>query len=128
MKVLFTEKLIAGDEASGFIQIPENTVKTCHRIDEVPGDPNHVLLTVEGSEQRIKVNGRNIQILCHSCQPAFRADMWLVEHGYQVDYYAQGQAIKTECRDFGGSHTIETMIKWIFKNFDAMLAKMREEF
>lgn len=128
MKILFTDAIVVGEGTKNArLLASKGEIKACKRIESIKGDPNHVLLTLVGLKTPIEVNGRNIRVITHPTVPDFRADVWLVKYGYQVDYYSGNRALGSECRDFGGSHRISSMVQWLLKNFDEMLGKMRKE-
>ena len=104
------------------------TLKTCHAIHtDARHKDTHVILFLAGCKQPISVRARDIRVLLTPHQPDFSVDMWLVGHGYQAEYYIDGKLAEIECRDFGGTHQIKKLVKWLYRNFAEMLAKMRKE-
>lgn len=43
--------------------------------------------------------------------PDVRFDFGLVEYGYQMDTYINGEAVSVHCRDFSGSHKVKKLRK-----------------
>jgi hypothetical protein len=128
VKIIFLNHLTAGNEKSGYVSFSEDEIKTCRLIEEDPDNrTENVILTLAGVPKRVRVPARQIQILLSKHQPDFRVDMWLVGHGYQADYYVNGLPALTECRDFGGTHRVKRMVKWLLDNFQKLLAQMRKE-
>lgn len=41
--------------------------------------------------------------------PHVRADVTLVEHGYQIDVFIDGKPAGSSCRDFGGDYEVDKM-------------------
>jgi hypothetical protein len=52
----------------------------------------------------------------------------LVEFGYQLDIFNEGEHVAMSCRDFGGNHKIDAMQEWLIKDAEAAAERLRKKF
>jgi hypothetical protein len=55
-------------------------------------------------------------------------DFVLVEHGYQLDLYLNGKHYGTECRDFGGDHSVEKLTLDLVKRLMKTVDEFRRDY
>ena len=128
MKVLFKETVTFGTDETGYTSFEAGARKVCHAIHaDTERTRTHVILFLACSRKPIRVRARDIRVLLTPHQPDFSVDMWLVGHGYQAEYYIDGELAEIECRDFGGTHRVKSMVRWLYRNFNDLLGKMRKE-
>ncbi len=57
--------------------------------------------------------------------PDLAIDVYLVEHGYEVNYRLRGQSIGSECRDFGGSYPLSNIAEFLLKKLMQSIEEFR---
>ena len=65
---------------------------------------------------------------CVGSVPDVTVQWSLVEFGYQLDIFNEGEHVAMSCRDFGGNHKIDTMQEWLIKDAEAAAKRLREKF
>lgn len=125
MRVIFTDTV--NPEHSGGPLFRAGDFVNCSKIEADPENPRtYILLTLTGYLEPIRIEGRLVRVFTGEIQPDFSADVWFVPHGYQADFCTP-KHVTSECRDFGGTHSIEALTSWIRSHFDGLLAQMRKE-
>jgi len=60
--------------------------------------------------------------------PDVTVEWSLVDFGYQVDTYSEGDHVRCCCRDLGGSHKVSKMQEWLIEQVEVTAAALRKKF
>lgn len=65
---------------------------------------------------------------CVGRVPDVTVQWCLVEYGYQLDIFNEGEHVSMSCRDFGGNYKIDTMQEWLIKDAQDAAKRLRKKF